>query len=244
MVSIQSTTKIRKTDDGGHGVGRESNPNAATGVWTEFPGACELDELEPLALQPSRPRTLQGCPENHRDHRIEAMEKQVHLAIEMIGGTATLAETTTEALDATRMTATATDVTEESPRGSTMMNATATVTDDGGRRTLGETGHATVTDTATMIGEVIIGEGMAGDVSGKTNDGETVMIETEILEEQVPRAVRPLLVHAPSSRKGHPRGRAHVLRLLKTRRSRISRRPDCSRQLRRRSSLATAQRQS
>ena len=239
MVSIQSTTKIRKTDDGGHGVGRESNPNAATGVWTEFPGACELDELEPLALQPSRPRTLQGCPENHRDHRIEAMEKLVHLAIEMIGATATLAETTTGALDATRMTATATGVAEESLRGSTMMNATATVTDDGGRRTLGEIGHATVTDTATMIGEV-----MAGDVSGKTNDGETVMTETEILEEQVPRAVRPLLVHAPSSRKGHPRGRAHVLRLLKTRRSRISRRPDCSRQLRRRSSLATAQRQS
>ena len=118
-------------------------------------------------------------------------------------------------------------------------SATATVTDDGGRRTLGETGHATVTDTATMIGEV-----MAGDVSGKTNDGETVMIETEILEEQVPRAVRPLLVHAPSNRKSHPHGRAHVLRLLKTRRSRTSRRPDCSRQLRRRSSLATAQRQS
>ena len=98
-----------------------------------------------------------------------------------------------------------------------MMNATATVTDDGGRRTLGEIGHATVTDTATMIGEV-----MAGDVSGKTNDGETVMTETEILEEQVPRAVRPLLVHAPSDRKGHPHGRAHVLRLLKTRRSRTS----------------------
>ena len=61
---------------------------------------------------------------------MEAMEKQVHLAIEMIGGTATLAEATTEALDATRMTATATGVAEESLRGSTMVNATATVTDD------------------------------------------------------------------------------------------------------------------